>query len=118
MVVSCDGQHFPPAGVHGGHAAPPAETYHIQFETDVTTAPETFEPDAYEFHGPMNRTLRPEGWDRNPELAMDGAVVFLEGLSAAAKELLRPGRAWDVALVLSCVSFLVVGAFGLFTAIF
>jgi hypothetical protein len=31
---------------------------------------------------------------------------------------LRPGRAWDAALILSCISFLVVGGFGLFTAIF
>ena len=31
---------------------------------------------------------------------------------------LRPGRIWDAALILSCTSFLVVGGFGLLTALF
>jgi N-methylhydantoinase B len=29
VVVSCDGQHNPPQGVHGGQAGPPAATYKI-----------------------------------------------------------------------------------------
>lgn len=28
VVVSCDGQHNPPQGVHGGEAGPPAQTFH------------------------------------------------------------------------------------------
>ena len=31
---------------------------------------------------------------------------------------LRPGRVWDIALILSCASFFLVGGFGLFSAVF
>ncbi len=31
VVVSCDGQHFPPQGARGGHAGPAAATYKISF---------------------------------------------------------------------------------------
>ena len=69
-----------------------AETYHLQFHADLTSTPQEFEPDAREFHGPMAGSLRPVGWDRNPGAAISGGVVFLEGLSPVAKELLRTGR--------------------------
>ena len=39
VVVSCDGQHNPPAGVRGGHAGPPAATYKIDREGGETKLP-------------------------------------------------------------------------------
>lgn len=70
-----------------------ADGWWLLFDTDLTTMPETFEPDRHEFQGPMMRSLRPEDWDRSPEPAIDGAEVRLAGLSPDARELLRQGRA-------------------------
>ncbi|MCB1493045.1 MAG: hypothetical protein KDJ77_14815, partial [Rhodobiaceae bacterium] len=53
----------------------------------------TGEPDETEFFGPMTRELRPQFHDRNPADAIVGGDCTLEGLSADARDLLRPGKA-------------------------
>ena len=52
----------------------------------------TFEPDAHEFHGPMQRTLRPLDHDRNPEPAFDGPAIIIESPVDQARELVRLGK--------------------------
>ena len=69
-----------------------SDSYSIQFETALTDDFETFEPDAYEFQGPMTRALRPRDHDRNPTTAFAGAKITLDGLDNAARDLIRPGR--------------------------
>ena len=39
VVISCDGQHFPPQGVHGGQAGPPAQTYKVAADGTQTRLP-------------------------------------------------------------------------------
>ncbi len=56
------------------HATPPAD------------------PDRTEFFGPMTRVLRPVDHDRSMSDAITGGIAFLEGLSAEAAALLKPGR--------------------------
>ena len=39
VVISCDGQHYPPQGVHGGHAGPPAQTFKVERGGEQTKLP-------------------------------------------------------------------------------
>jgi len=39
VVISCDGQHHPPQGVHGGHAGPAAQTYKVASDGAETKLP-------------------------------------------------------------------------------
>jgi hypothetical protein len=67
-------------------------TFLIQFHDSAGTP-----PDATEFHGRMNRSLRPVGFDCSTVPAFSGPEAILEGLSAQARDLLKPGRAVIVA---------------------
>ncbi|MEX2518034.1 MAG: hypothetical protein WD969_01735 [Paracoccaceae bacterium] len=70
-----------------------ADRYTLEFHADVTADIAGFEPDRFEFLGPMTRALRPFDFDRDPNAAFDGATVLLAGLDNAAQDLIRPGRA-------------------------
>ncbi|MCC0029726.1 MAG: hypothetical protein H6891_05435 [Brucellaceae bacterium] len=49
-------------------------------------------PERTEFFGPMTRVLRPLGYDRNPDDAVADGACILEGLSAEARDLVKPGK--------------------------
>jgi hypothetical protein len=61
--------------------------YHVQFDA----APEG-DPQDTEFHGPMTRSLRPVGYNRNPMPAITGSSATLIDVPLAAQALLKPGR--------------------------
>jgi hypothetical protein len=69
------------------------DDYRLQFHIDMPGTLSTFEPDAHEFHGPMQRTLRPLDHDRNPEPAFDGPAIIIDSLKDQARELVRLGKA-------------------------
>jgi hypothetical protein len=68
----------------------------VGIEADVYTvffnpAPPA-QPDRTEFFGPMTRRLRPLGYDRNPDPAIDGGTCELEELSETARNVVKPGK--------------------------
>lgn len=70
-----------------------AEVYYILFHAAPPKAPELTE-----FFGPMTRRLRPRHHDRNPEPAIVGGIVILQGLSPEARDLVKAGRVAHVVL--------------------
>ncbi|WP_147127621.1 hypothetical protein [Shimia ponticola] len=65
-------------------------SYELTFDRPLTLAPEETE-----FHGPLKTPIRAQGHDRNPERLLPGSsrVITLDGVSAEARGVLRPGRA-------------------------
>lgn len=66
--------------------------YTLQFHRDMPASLLNFEPDAYEFHGPLLRVLRPLHHDRNPRAAFDGAEIIVQSIGDTARELVRLGK--------------------------
>jgi hypothetical protein len=68
-----------------------ASDYTVTFGDRVSSPSETTE-----FHGPMKTALRPLGYNVNPALAFtgDARVVTIEGITANAQSVLRPGRSF------------------------
>ncbi len=69
-----------------------AEEFSLQFHRDMPQDVSSFRPDAWEFHGPLLRALRPVDHDRNPRPAFDGPEIRLTGLSEPSRELVRLGK--------------------------
>lgn len=65
-----------------------AGSYQIEFDQSVSGDLTT-----YEFHGPMTVALHAAGYDANPDPALTTKTITLEGISSAARALLKPGRA-------------------------
>jgi hypothetical protein len=69
------------------------DSYTLQFHVNVTNGDiNSFNPDKYEYHGPLLRSLRPNNYDRNPNNAFDGPEIILDSISKPARELLRLGK--------------------------
>lgn len=85
----------------GGTTLMPLRVVAIRQETDVYYVRFQSEPlDKHhktEFFGPMTRTLRPVNFDRDQRDAIQGGTAELKGLSAPARDLVKPGR--DVIVV-------------------
>lgn len=64
-----------------------SDFYFIQFDSDPPTP-----HDNTEFIGPMTRTLRPAGYDRNRKAAISGGLCSLKIPSPAARDLVKVGR--------------------------
>ena len=69
------------------------DSYTLQFHANVTNGDiDNFKPDAFEYHGPLLRSLRPNNYDRNPDNAFDGPEIILDSILTPARELLRLGK--------------------------
>lgn len=64
-----------------------ADTHYVVFCPAPPAAAENTE-----FFGPMTKVLRPLHHDRNPDDAVADGACILEGLSDAARDLLKPGK--------------------------
>ena len=62
--------------------------FYLQFHDPIGSA-----PDNTEFHGPMKAILRPVDHDRSQQPAVVGGDAIIQGLSDAARDVLKPGRA-------------------------
>ena len=62
--------------------------FYLQFHAAIGPA-----PDNTEFHGPMKAILRPVDHDRSQQPAVVGGDALIQGLSDAARDVLKPGRA-------------------------
>ena len=67
VVVSCDGQHFAPQGVRGGHAGPAAETWHVKADGSEEKLP-----------GVVECQLQPGEWIRGVDAGGGGYGSPLE----------------------------------------
>lgn len=90
IVISCDGQHFPPRGVRGGQDGPPAETYQIARDGSQTKVPGVVELRLEK--GERVRGLDCGGGGYGPPIERDPARVLHDVLERWE----TPERAHDV----------------------
>lgn len=60
--------------------------FHIEFTSEIAA------PHQSEFIGPMQKSMRPFGYDHNPNAFGDLALLTLDGIPDEAVDILRPGR--------------------------
>ncbi|MCB1800557.1 MAG: hypothetical protein KDI82_02605 [Gammaproteobacteria bacterium] len=92
LMVMRSASDVAPTGLRVLGVAVADDHYTLQFHRDMPQAVTSFEPDAWEFHGPMVRPLRPKDHDRNPRPAFDGPAIIVEAINDKARELVRLGK--------------------------